>query len=242
MLLRTVSAVAVQIARRKSCTQPSMRRRTAWPHESRHPCRWRRVARRPLRDSVGSLAGLGLDGLNLRPALFRGGRENAPDAMCLPAPCFHNLVQRRALGPADQLQDLEPLLSARGVAVFWACASLAAFLLGVGSFFGVVGWMHESLQHLVAGTPWGDEAMLAQCARAFSLRCCGKGRLWLGSRTTPAFRRRARSAGVACRDCGPSAKQDDCGAAVSLPAATWGASLPTVCKHWLSTLRSDAKL
>jgi SRSO17 transposase len=94
--------------------------------------------------------------------------------------------------------------------------------------------MHQSLHHLVADAPWGDEEMLAQVRQQVLPRMQkhGPGVAWIVDDT--GFPKQGKhSVGVARQYCGQVGKHDSCQAAVSLSVSTWGSSLPIAWRLYL---------
>ena len=86
---------------------------------------------------------------------------------------------------------------------------------------------HQSLHHLVADSPWSDEAMLRQVRSAVLPAMQKKEPIvaWIVDDT--GFPKKGRhSVGVARQYCGQVGKQENCQVAVSLSVSTWAASLP----------------
>jgi SRSO17 transposase len=102
---------------------------------------------------------------------------------------------------------------------------------------------HQSLHHLVADSPWSDEAVLGsvrgQVLTAMKQR--GPVAAWIVDDT--GFPKKGRhSVGVARQYCGQLGKQDNCQVAVSLSAATHHASLPVAWRLYLpESWASDAE-
>ena len=87
--------------------------------------------------------------------------------------------------------------------------------------------MHQSLHHLVAGSPWKDEDLLAEVRRPVlpAIEKRGPVVAWIVDDT--GFPKKGKhSVGVARQYCRQPGKQDNCQTAVSLSVATWGSSLP----------------
>ncbi len=85
-----ITRINVPHSARPASTQLTVKSRTAWPQESRHP---RRQGLNPdpdpeslLLDLVDPIAILGLRGLDLEAVLLRGRREKGPHAVHLPNP------------------------------------------------------------------------------------------------------------------------------------------------------------
>ena len=88
---------------------------------------------------------------------------------------------------------------------------------------------HQSLDHLVADSPWSDQALLAQL-RGWALPLIKKKEplaAWIVD-DTGIPKKGKHSVGVARQYCGQLGKQENCQVAVSLSAASWG-SLSTSC-------------
>ena len=85
---------------------------------------------------------------------------------------------------------------------------------------------HQSLHHLVATSPWDDDAVLA-AVRGRALAAMTKKSTvaaWVVDDT--GFPKKGKHAvGVARQYCGQLGKQENCQVAVSLSVATWNASL-----------------
>jgi hypothetical protein len=78
-------------------------------------------------------------------------------------------VRDAPLGRRISSRILEPLLSARGVAACLARASLVAFLLALGSFFGVAAWdLSLAVFGPLGATPLWRPVALAQISPALS--------------------------------------------------------------------------
>ncbi|MBV8452941.1 MAG: IS701 family transposase [Deltaproteobacteria bacterium] len=94
--------------------------------------------------------------------------------------------------------------------------------------------MHQSLHHLVADAPWGDEKVLAEVRRQVlpSLQKRGPVVAWIVDDT--GFPKQGKhSVGVARQYCGQIGKHDNCQAAVSLSISTWNSSLPVAWRLYL---------
>ena len=93
---------------------------------------------------------------------------------------------------------------------------------------------HQSLHHLVADSPWSDQAMLAQ-VRGWALPLMKKKEplvAWVVDDT--GFPKKGKhSVGVARQYRGQLGKQENCQVAVSLSAATWHSSLPIAWRLYL---------
>lgn len=115
---------------------------------------------------------------------------------------------------------------------------------------GNVRRMHQSLHHMVADAPWGDEAVLER-VRDQVLPAMTKASpivAWIVD-DTGLPKKGTHSVGVARQYCGQTGKQDNCQVAVSLSAATWKASLPIAYRLYLPQawannrrLRQQAKI
>lgn len=93
---------------------------------------------------------------------------------------------------------------------------------------------HQSLHHLVATSPWEDEAVLAAVRRHALAAMTKKSPLaaWIVDDT--GFPKKGKhSVGVARQYCGQLGKQDNCQVAVSLSVATQEASLPVAWRLYL---------
>ena len=93
---------------------------------------------------------------------------------------------------------------------------------------------HQSLHHLVADSPWSDQAMLAQ-VRAWTLPRMKKKEplvAWVVD-DTGIPKKGKHSVGVARQYRGQLGKQENCQVAVSLSAATWRSSLPIAWRLYL---------
>jgi SRSO17 transposase len=94
--------------------------------------------------------------------------------------------------------------------------------------------MHQSLHHLVADSPWSDEALLHQVRRRVLPAMEKHGPLvaWIVDDT--AFPKKGRhSVGVVRQYCGQLGKQENCRVAVSLSLATESSSLPVAYRLYL---------
>src|SRR5688572_25441417 len=89
--------------------------------------------------------------------------------------------------------------------------------------------MHQSLHHVVADAPWGDEAMLRQVRDAVlpAMQKHGPVVCWIVD-DTGFPKKGSHSVGVARQYCG---QVGNCRVAVSLSVATWASSLPIA--YWL---------
>ncbi|MFN0105420.1 MAG: IS701 family transposase [Bryobacteraceae bacterium] len=93
---------------------------------------------------------------------------------------------------------------------------------------------HQSLHHLVAASPWSDEAVL-ESVREHVLTAMernGPVAAWIVD-DTGFLKKGTHSAGVARQYCGQVGKQDNCRVAVSLSVATHHASLPIAWRLYL---------
>ena len=93
---------------------------------------------------------------------------------------------------------------------------------------------HQSLHHLVADSPWSDQALLAQ-VRAWALPLIKKMEplvAWIVD-DTGIPKKGKHSVGVARQYCGQLGKQENCQVAVSLSAASWRDSLPLAWRLYL---------
>ena len=93
---------------------------------------------------------------------------------------------------------------------------------------------HQSLHHLVADSPWSDQALLAQ-VRAWVLPLIKKKEplvAWIVD-DTGIPKKGKHSVGVAQQYCGQLGKQENCQVAVSLSAASWRDSLPIAWRLYL---------
>ena len=87
--------------------------------------------------------------------------------------------------------------------------------------------LQQSLHHLVADSPWSDQALLSRVRSRVlpAMEKHGPVAAWIVDDT--AFPKKGRhSVGVARQYGGPLGKQENCRVAVSLSAATWNSSLP----------------
>jgi SRSO17 transposase len=94
--------------------------------------------------------------------------------------------------------------------------------------------MHQSLHHLVADSPWSDEAMLRQVWSNVLPVMTSNGPVvaWVVDET--GFPKKgSHSVGVARQYCGQLGKQDNCRVAVSLSVTTWTSSLPIAWRLYL---------
>lgn len=94
---------------------------------------------------------------------------------------------------------------------------------------------HQALHHLVAKSPWSDQALLREVAHhVLPYFPTEAPRYWIIDDT--AIRKKGRhSVGVSRQYCGEIGKQDNCQAAVSLSVATEQASLPVAWRLYLPT-------
>src|SRR5688572_15360196 len=94
--------------------------------------------------------------------------------------------------------------------------------------------MHQSLHHVVADAPWGDEVMLRQVRDAVlpAMQKQGPVVAWIVD-DTGFPKKGTHSVGVARQYCGQVGKQDNCRVAVSLSVATWSSSLPIAYRLYL---------
>ena len=93
---------------------------------------------------------------------------------------------------------------------------------------------HQSLHHLVADSPWSDQALLAQ-VRGWALPLLKKKEplvAWIVD-DTGIPKKGKYSVGVARQYCGQLGKQENCQVAVSLSAASWRSSLPLAWRLYL---------
>ena len=92
---------------------------------------------------------------------------------------------------------------------------------------------HQSLHHLVADSPWSDEAVL-ESVRAHVLAAMEDGPVvaWIVD-DTGFPKKGTHSVGVARQYCGQVGKQDNCQVAVSLSVASQYASLPVAWRLYL---------
>jgi len=93
---------------------------------------------------------------------------------------------------------------------------------------------HQSLHHLVADSPWSDEAVLENVREHVlgAMKQNGPVAAWIVDDT--GFPKKGRhSVGVARQYCGQVGKQDNCQVAVSLSVATHHASLPVAWRLYL---------
>jgi SRSO17 transposase len=97
-----------------------------------------------------------------------------------------------------------------------------------------VGRMHQSLHHVVADAPWGDEEVLRQVRESVlpAMQKHGKVVCWIVD-DTGFPKKGSHSVGVARQYCGQVGKQDNCRVAVSLSLATWSSSLPVAYRLYL---------
>ena len=87
--------------------------------------------------------------------------------------------------------------------------------------------MRQSLHHLVAKTPWSDEALLQEVRNQVlpTMQKHGPVVAWIVDDT--GFPKKGKhSVGVTRQYCGQVGKQENCRVAVSLSVATWSSSLP----------------
>lgn len=93
---------------------------------------------------------------------------------------------------------------------------------------------HQALHHLVATSPWDDEAVLAAMRQHALTAMTAKSPIvaWIVDDT--GFPKKGKhSVGVARQYCGQVGKQENCQVAVSLSVATREASLPIACRLYL---------
>jgi SRSO17 transposase len=102
---------------------------------------------------------------------------------------------------------------------------------------------HQSLHHLVADSPWSDEAVLGSVRGQVltAMKQSGPVAAWIVDDT--GFPKKGRhSVGVTRQYCGQLGKQDNCQVAVSLSVATHHASLPVAWRLYLpESWASDAE-
>ena len=93
---------------------------------------------------------------------------------------------------------------------------------------------HQSLHHLVAESPWSDEAVLESVREQALTEMEREGPVvaWIVD-DTGFLKKGTHSAGVARQYCGQVGKQENCRVAVSLPVATHHASLPIAWRLYL---------
>jgi SRSO17 transposase len=94
--------------------------------------------------------------------------------------------------------------------------------------------MHQALHHLVADSPWSDEAMLRQVREQVLPELTKQGPVvaWVVDDT--GFPKKGKhSVGVGHQYCGQVGKQDNCQVAVSLSVSTANASLPVAWQLYL---------
>ena len=94
--------------------------------------------------------------------------------------------------------------------------------------------MRQSLHHLVAKSPWSDEALLREVRNEVlaTMQKPGPVVAWIVDDT--GFPKKGRhSVGVARQYCGQVGKQENCRVAVSLSVATWSSSLPVAYRLYL---------
>ena len=102
---------------------------------------------------------------------------------------------------------------------------------------------HQSLHHLVADSPWSDEAVLESvCGQVLTaMKQNGPVAAWVVD-DTGFPKKGTHSVGVARQYCGQLGKQDNCQVAVSLSVATYHASLPVAWRLYLpESWASDAE-
>src|SRR6266436_5115635 len=94
--------------------------------------------------------------------------------------------------------------------------------------------MHQSLHHLVADSPWSDEAMLRQVWSNVLPVMTSNGPVagWVVD-DTGFPKKGSHSVGVARQYCGQPGKQDNCQVAVSLSLSTWSSSMPIAWRLYL---------
>jgi SRSO17 transposase len=99
---------------------------------------------------------------------------------------------------------------------------------------GNVRRMHQSLHHLVADSPWSDEALLGRVWELVLPATEKQGPVvaWIVD-DTGFPKKGAHSVGVTRQYCGQLGKQENCQVAVSLSVATWNASLPIAYQLYL---------
>jgi SRSO17 transposase len=93
---------------------------------------------------------------------------------------------------------------------------------------------HQSLHHLVADSPWSDEAVLESVRGQVltAMKQSGPVAAWIVD-DTGFPKKGTHSVGVARQYCGQLGKQDNCQVAVSLSVATHHASLPVAWRLYL---------
>ena len=93
---------------------------------------------------------------------------------------------------------------------------------------------HQSLHHLVADSPWSDEAVLESVREQVlgAMSRTGSMAAWIVD-DTGFPKKGTHSVGVARQYCGQVGKQDNCQVAVSLSVATHHASLPVAWRLYL---------
>ena len=94
--------------------------------------------------------------------------------------------------------------------------------------------MRQSLHHLVAKAPWGDETLLGQVRNQVmsAMEKDGPVVAWIVDDT--GFQKKGKhSVGVTRQYCGQVGKQENCRVAVSLSVATWNSSLPIAYRLYL---------
>ena len=93
---------------------------------------------------------------------------------------------------------------------------------------------HQSLHHLVADSPWSDEAVLASVRGQVltAMKQSGPVAAWIVD-DTGFPKKGTHSVGVARQYCGQLGKQDNCQVAVSLSVASHHASLPVAWRLYL---------
>jgi SRSO17 transposase len=93
---------------------------------------------------------------------------------------------------------------------------------------------HQSLHHLVADSPWSDEAVLENVREHVlsAMKRNGPVAAWIVD-DTGFPKKGTHSVGVARQYCGQVGKQDNCQVAVSLSVATHHASLPVAWRLYL---------
>lgn len=102
---------------------------------------------------------------------------------------------------------------------------------------------HQSLHHLVAESPWSDEAVLESVREHVltAMKRNGPVAAWIVD-DTGFLKKGTHSVGVARQYCGQIGKQDNCRVAVSLSVATHHASLPIAWRLYLpESWASDQK-